>query len=73
MAQRKLSVRHDNYVIVLNVLFIKMALTFETYLTLVIDGLFTGLGVAVGTYIAQNRFINQLEKIENRILEKIKK
>jgi len=45
-------------------------LNIETLIGLSINGLFTGLGAAVGTYFGTRLFIKSLEKLENKILKK---
>jgi len=46
---------------------------FETLLTIIMTGIFTGLGVTIGTYLANKGFISHLdmllEKLENKIKE----
>jgi hypothetical protein len=37
------------------------------YLQLLVNGLFTGLGSALGTYLAARLFIQHIERLEKRI------
>lgn len=44
----------------------------EVYIALAINGIFTGIGVAIGTYIAQRHVIDNSRRIVDK-LRKIKK
>jgi len=39
----------------------------ELYIGMTIAGLFTGLGSAVGNYLAQKHLVNSLEKVVKKI------
>lgn len=41
--------------------------SFNVYIILAVNGLFTGLGCAVGTYIAQRHIISIPERIRKRL------
>ena len=41
-----------------------MNLDFDTVMAMILGGLFTGLGSAIGNYFAQRAFIRHLEKIK---------
>ncbi|MFA6190655.1 MAG: hypothetical protein WC711_04085 [Candidatus Staskawiczbacteria bacterium] len=43
------------------------------YVALAVNGIFTGLGVAIGTYFAQNHVIGRLQKLEGILNKKEKK
>lgn len=45
---------------------------FNVYWTIAINGIFTGLGVSLGSYFAQSHIINRSKKIVKKI-SKIKK
>lgn len=46
----------------------------DVYIALALNGIFTGLGVAIGTYIAQRHIIDSSKKIADKLKElKIKK
>mgnify|MGYP007017462532 CR=1 FL=1 len=40
---------------------------FEFYIGMSIAGIFTGLGSAIGTYLAQKHFIHQIEKVKKKL------
>ena len=43
-----------------------ITLSFSVYLALIINGICTGLGVALGTWIAQNHIIGKTKKLIKR-------
>jgi hypothetical protein len=43
----------------------------QVYIALAINGIFTGLGVAIGTYIAQNHIIESSKKLSSKIKGRI--
>jgi hypothetical protein len=45
----------------------------QVYIALAINGIFTGLGVAIGTYLAQKYFIERPKKFAERIRNRFKK
>ena len=49
-----------------------MEIDFNIYLALAINGLFTGLGVSLGTHIAQQHIISKGRKIVKKIKKKFK-
>jgi hypothetical protein len=44
----------------------------DVYFVLAINGIFTGIGVAVGTYIAQRHIIDKSQKIADKIKVKVR-
>jgi hypothetical protein len=42
------------------------------YVQIAMNGLFTGIGVAIGTYLANKHFIEKMEKGINNIKDRIK-
>jgi len=44
---------------------------FQVYVALAINGIFTGIGVALGTYIAQNHIIESSKRISKKIKGRI--
>jgi hypothetical protein len=47
--------------------------TFDVYIGLAINGVFTGLGSALGSYIATKHILERMEKLSKRIRRKKKK
>jgi len=45
----------------------------DVYTGLAINGLFTGLGAAVGTYLSQTHIIKNAEKVRRKIRKAIRK
>ncbi len=45
---------------------------FDVYFALAINGIFTGIGVGIGTYIAQRHVIDNSKKIIDKLKKKIK-
>ena len=45
--------------------------SYDLYIGLAINGIFTGLGVAIGTYIANNAVIRHGKKLRKRIVKNI--
>lgn len=44
--------------------------TFEIILTALITGVGSGAGVAVGTYFAQKTILKQMQKFEEKVIQK---
>jgi hypothetical protein len=44
----------------------------DLYIGLVINGIFTGLGTAIGVYFAQNKIIKRLESLETKLITDMK-
>lgn len=47
--------------------------SFNIYLLLILNGIFTGLGVAIGTYFAQSHIIKKGEALVKHIRKNYKK
>lgn len=45
---------------------------FDVYFVIVLNGLFTGIGVTLGVYLTNKHIIKRLKKIKNFIKRKIK-
>ena len=45
---------------------------FDIYLGLIINGLFTGLGFALGTYFVNKKLIKKIDMIEKKLKVKLK-
>ena len=43
-----------------------------TFIDSVVTGMATGLGSAIGTYIATRHVVSEMEKFENRLMKKVK-
>jgi len=41
----------------------------DVYIALALNGIFTGIGVAIGTYIAQRHIIDSSKKIADKLKE----
>ena len=44
----------------------------DSVLTIVMNAMFTGIGVAVGTYMANRYIFRNLERIEKKLNDKLK-
>lgn len=45
----------------------------DVYVALAFNGIFTGIGVAIGTYIAQRHMIDKSQQLLDKLKNKIKK